>query len=120
MKSSCISTVLAVALVFLWAGERIADPEGTGRALFTGLAALLSVLALAARAFLWRRATGERKNVELRLLAATAGVVLAEILYAASTDKGLAMIGVTDPGGSKLPGLLVVGCALLLLCSLLP
>jgi len=120
MKSSRISTALIIALVLLWVGERIADPEGTGRALFTGLAALLSAGALAARALLWRRATGERRLVEARLFATTGAVVLGELLYAASTTKGLALLGVTDPAGSKVPAILGVGCAVMILCALLP
>lgn len=120
MKSSRVSTALAIGLVLLYVGERIADPEGTGRTLCTGLAALLSVAALAARLFLWRAAKGERKLVEGRLLLGTAGVILAELLYALTTAKGLALLGVADAADSKLPALLSVGCALLLLCSAVP
>lgn len=120
MKSSRVSTALLIGLVLLWIGERIADPEGSGRALCSGLGALLSAAAIAARVFLWRRATGQRQLVEGRLLLATAGVVLGELFYAASTARGLALLGVTDPAGSKVPAILGVGCAVVILCSLLP
>lgn len=120
MKSSRISTALVVGLVLLYIGERIADPEGTGRALFSGLGVLLSALALAARLFVWRAAQGERRSVEARLLLATLGIVLGELVYGAKTEKGLALLHVADATASKLPGVLSVACAVLLLCSLLP
>jgi hypothetical protein len=79
------SVLLCAGLLVLFVGERVLGAN-LGRTLGTSLGVLLLLAACGLRGVSFARASGDARAVEARLLASYAGVVVAMVLYALSTD----------------------------------
>ena len=104
--SSVLPTALLLAgLIAIFAGERIFG-AGTMRnaAAYGGL--LMVVVAVALRARSFASAQGDVRSVEGRLLAAYGGVCFGLLLYACSTDWGLAKLSLEGESASRAGGIL--------------
>jgi hypothetical protein len=80
------SVLLGAALFFIFLGERVFGAD-TGRTLGSGLGIALLLGAVALRIQTFRRAQGDARAVEARLLAAYGGVIVGLGLYALSTES---------------------------------
>ncbi|MFW6087980.1 MAG: Gldg family protein [Myxococcota bacterium] len=98
-----LSLVLWVLVLFV--AERIMG-EGTARRVLVGVAAVGLLGSMAWRASLAVARSGDARRVELRLVGAKVGVLLALGLYALTTDGGLEVLGVADDPGARLPTVL--------------
>ncbi len=101
------SVLICTALIAIFIGERVLG-EGTLRTVFTAAGGLLVLAGIGVRVMALTRAQGDVRAVELRLLAAYAGVALALILYAISTDAVLTSLGLEDETRSRLHTVLTV------------
>ncbi|MFW6050867.1 MAG: Gldg family protein [Myxococcota bacterium] len=108
MRGGVLPTLLlAVSVLVLFVAERILS-EGTARQVVLWASVLGLLGAAAWRAAVAAGAAGDARRVELRLLAAKLGVLLSLGMYALSTEWGLALMGVEDEPGARLPTVLAV------------
>jgi gliding motility-associatede transport system auxiliary component len=115
------STLLVVGLLAIYAGERLAPPDGKLHGILVVLG-LVSVAAatIALRILALRAAHGERRKVEARIAIASGGVAFSLLVYGLGTETGQKMLGVAGDAESKVPGILAVLFPIVLVCSLLP
>ena len=92
-----LTLVLAGGLLFIFLGERPFDHVGVVGNALTGLGLLAVLASSAARVLGWLRAVGQKKLVERTLVWCHAGVLVALVLYAASTSWGRDLLGVGAP-----------------------
>jgi hypothetical protein len=111
------SALLLTGMIAVFAGERI---FGVGAirnaAAFGGLALIAAAVALRARA--WASAQGDVRFVEGRLLAAYGGACFGLVLYACSTEWGLAKLSLAGESAHRVGGLLTALWLTALLVSL--
>jgi hypothetical protein len=88
------SALLIVGLALMLVGERVLGVEQRMLGSVLGLCIVLAAVVM--RSVAARSAVGDARAVELRLLAAYGGVVVAIALYGLTTDTGL---GLLNPGG---------------------
>jgi hypothetical protein len=116
--SSVLPTSLLLSgLLGIFIGERIFGAGTLHTALvYGGLALCVAAVALRARAF--ASAQGDVRGVEGRLLAAYGGAALALLLYACSTDWGIAQLGLTGTAAERVDGVFSVLWLAVMLVSL--
>jgi hypothetical protein len=117
MRRGVLPTLLLVAaLAVLLLARRVVADEGLAQALLWA-SVLGAVGAFAWRAFFMLQASGDARRVEVRLLAAKGGLLLALGLYALSTDWGVELLGLADDPDARWPTVLAVLWPAVLLVS---
>jgi hypothetical protein len=117
MRRGVLPTLLLVsALAVLLLARRVVADEGLAQALLWA-SVLGAVGGFAWRAFVMLQAAGDARRVEVRLLAAKGGVLLALGLYALSTDWGVELLGLADAPDARWPTVLAVLWPAVLLVS---
>lgn len=112
------SVVMVLGLVLLFAGERVIG-EGSLQLPVSGSGALLVLVGLAMRARSVSRAVGDARGVETRLFGAQLGVLVALLIYAASTPAAVETLGWAGDAATRASGALSVMWAATLVVSLL-
>jgi hypothetical protein len=118
-----LTLVLAGGLLFFFLGERPFDHVDVVGNAMTGLGLVAVLAATGARVLGMLKATGQKRAVEKLLVLCHVGVVLAIILYAASTGWGRDLLGKAPPpetGLDKYGTSLRVLWGILLLISFVP
>lgn len=118
-----LTWALAGGVLGVFFGERVLGDVAVGRAVLTGGGTLVLLGATAWRAWSWRRATAEARFVELMLLVASVGVVIAVLGLLAGSEDGMSLLGieVADPqSDARLQTVVQILSVLLLTISLLP
>ena len=100
MKSTGIwgSVLVGVGLAAVFVAQQVLVPGGV-RTAFLAVGALALLAALLLRVFERGRAVAAARTVETWLAVATGGVVLSMALYGATTDAGLAALGLGRSDG---------------------
>jgi hypothetical protein len=92
-----LTLVLAGGLLFFFMGERPFDHVGVVGNALTGLGLIAVLGSTALRLFGMSRASGQKRAVEKVLVLCHIGVVVALVLYAASTEWGRDLLGKAPP-----------------------
>ncbi|HEX2686654.1 MAG TPA: Gldg family protein, partial [Kofleriaceae bacterium] len=114
------SLAFGIGLLFFLLGERFFGHLPGPRFVLTGLGLLLILGITAARAWAMLSSVGARRRVERTLLVSHAGTLLALILYALSTDWGMAKLGLADTAASHFHGAITVLYLAVLIASAVP
>ncbi|HEX4354002.1 MAG TPA: hypothetical protein VHZ95_13830, partial [Polyangiales bacterium] len=85
------TALLCVGLLCVFFGERV-FAQDMARNVGTGVGVLLLLVASVLRVNGFNRSQGDVRGVEARLLATYAGVFVALLLYALTTDASIAML----------------------------
>jgi len=86
--------IYILALIFIFAGERVFGTWGTLRYAVTGLGVLCAVVTTVLRFVLSGRRTGERRAVERTLALFSFGGLIALLVYFATTETGRKLFGI--------------------------
>ncbi len=97
------SSLLIIGLFLLFVAERILS-EGTPRTIFLGAGTLAILSGVARRLQTWLNAKSPVKEVEQRLVWATAGVVAALLVYLLSSDFGIGLLGLKGSTAERIDG----------------
>ena len=114
-----VSALLALGLLFLFAGERVLSHLDTASSVLTWFGLILIGGSTAIRFWAFRREKDSRRNVERLLLLCHAGVVLALVIYYLfGTTGGQEMLGIEERSDSAstiatVAWLLVMGLSLI-------
>jgi hypothetical protein len=108
MRRGVLPTLLLVLALFVLLVARRVVAEGGLQDALLWASILAAVGAAAWRGLFVAQAAGDARRVEVRLLAAKAGVLLSLGLYALSTDWGMELLGLADEPGARLPTVLAV------------
>lgn len=114
------SLAFGAGLLLFFLGERLFGHLSGARFVLTGLGVLLIVGVTAARAWTMSSSTGARRRVERTLLLCHLGTVLALVLYALTTDWGLARLNLADTAASHFHGAVTVLYLAVLTASVVP
>lgn len=114
------SLVFASGLLFLFVGERIFGFMPGTRTVLTGIGVALVVGVTGLRAYTTIASSGARRAVERSLLLCQLGVLLALVIYALTTNWGLAHFSFDEKGAEKFTTALTVIWTIVMVCSLLP
>jgi hypothetical protein len=112
------SLVFGGGLLLFLLGERLFGHLSGARFFLTGLGVLLIVAVTAVRAWAMSSSTGPRRRVERTLLLTHGGTLLGLVIYALSSDWGMAKLNV-DPGG-HFNGAMTVLFMAVLVASIVP
>ena len=111
------SLVLGVGLLLFLLGERLFGHLSGVRFFLTGVGLLLILAVTAARGWAMASSSGARRRVERTLLISHAGTLLGLVLYALSTEWGMAKLNV-DPTGHFNGAMTVLYLAVLVAANL--
>jgi hypothetical protein len=111
------SLVLGVGLLLFLLGERLFGHLSGVRFFLTGVGLLLILAVTAARGWAMASSSGARRRVERTLLISHAGTLLGLVLYALSTEWGMAKLNV-DPMGHFNGAMTVLYLAVLVAANL--
>jgi len=111
------SLVLGVGLLLFLLGERLFGHLSGVRFFLTGVGLLLILAVTAARGWAMASSSGARRRVERTLLISHAGTLLGLVLYALSTEWGMAKLNV-DPMGHFSGAMTVLYLAVLVAANL--
>lgn len=114
------SLAFGIGLLVFFLGERFFGHLSGARFVLTGLGVLLILGVTAARAWTTSSSTGARRRVERTLLLCHLGTVLALVLYALTTDWGLAKLGLIDTAATHFHGAVTVLYLAVLAASIVP
>ena len=117
-----VSALLALGLLFVFAGERVLAHLDAVSSALTYLGLLLVAGSTAVRFWALRREKGKRRAVERVLLLCHGGVILALVVYyLLGTAGGQEMLGITDPRTADKAGTIgTIGWLLIMGVSLVP
>jgi hypothetical protein len=116
-----VSALLALGLLFLFAGERVLAHLDTASSVLTWFGLLLIAGSTAIRFWAFRREKDSRRNVERLLLLCHAGVIAAlAIYYLFGTEGGQEMVGIDPENAGKASTMALVGWLLVMGLSLIP
>ncbi len=96
--------LIPASLITAFAAERIAGDGTTGETWLRVVSGVVLACALSLRGIRLARTTGQARRVEVRLAIATGGVLLALVLYALSTDAGVALLGLEGSAADRTSG----------------
>ena len=96
---------LALGLFFIFVGERVFGEGGTHDVLVI-LGGLLVLGTVALRASARQRAQGPAREAETKILIASVAILISLLLYVASTDWGLSLLGLKGSAGERCGGAL--------------
>jgi len=114
-----VSALLALGLLFLFAGERVLAHMDTVSSVLTWLGLLLVAGSTGIRAWAFAREQGMRKSVERLLLICHGGVILALVIYFLfGTASGQELVGIEE--GPKAGTMATVAWLLVMGISLIP
>jgi hypothetical protein len=114
-----LSLALGVGLILIFLGERLLGHTGM-RELLTFVGVVLVVAATATRGWTTMSTSGGRRRVERTLLLCHLGTVVALVLYALTTNWGLAKLGLSEQAATRFSGAVTVLWAILLVASVVP
>jgi hypothetical protein len=116
-----VSALLALGLLFLFAGERVLAHLDTASSVLTWFGLILVAGSTAIRFWAFRRAKDSRRNVERLLLLCHAGVIAALVIYYLfGTESGQEMVGIDPENAGKASTMALVGWLLVMGLSLIP
>jgi hypothetical protein len=114
------SLVFGIGLLLFLLGERFFGHLSGVRFFLTGLGLLLILAITAARAWAMMSSSGARRRVERTLLFSHLGTIFGLILYALSTDWGLAKLNLSETGTTHFHGAITVLFLAVLIASNVP
>lgn len=114
-----LSLALGVGLILIFLGERLLAHTGI-REVLTFVGVVLVIAATAIRGWTTLSTTGGRRRVERTLLLCHVGTVVSIVLYALTTDWGLAKLGLAEQAATRFEGAMTVLWAILLVASVVP
>jgi hypothetical protein len=114
------SLAFGIGLLFFLFGERFFGHLPGPRFVLTGVGLLLIVGVAAVRVWAMLGSAGARRRVERALVICHAGTLLALILYAVSTDWGMAKLALSDTGAAHFHGAITVLYLAILIASVVP
>jgi hypothetical protein len=114
------SLAFGIGLLFFLFGERFFGHLPGPRFVLTGLGLLLIVGVTGVRAWAMMGSAGARRRVERALVICHAATLLALILYALSTDWGVAKLSLSETGAVHFRGAITVLYLAVLIASLVP
>jgi hypothetical protein len=106
--------------LFFFLGERFFGHLSGARFVLTGIGVVLLLGVTGARAWTTSATTGARRRVERALLLCHLGTVLMMVLYALTTDWGVAKLGLSDTGATHFRGAVTVLYLAVLVASIVP
>jgi hypothetical protein len=114
------SLAFGLGLIFFLLGERFFGHLSGARFVMTGLGLLLILGITGIRVWTMMASAGARRRVERTLLVCNAGTVLSLVLYALSTDWGMAKLNLSDTGALHFHGAITVLYMSVLIASIVP
>jgi hypothetical protein len=114
------SLAFGIGLLFFLFGERFFGHLAGPRFILTGIGLVLVVGVAAVRVWAMLGSAGARRRVERALVVCHAGTLLALLLYALSTDWGVAKLSLSDTGAAHFHGAITVVYMAVLIASLVP
>ena len=114
-----LSLSLGVGLLLVLLGERVLDSPGL-HYVCTGVGIGAVVCVTAARAWSMLSTSGSRRAVERTLLACHIGTIVGLVLYATTTDWGMAKLGFAEPMATHFHGAVTVLFGVIILASIIP
>lgn len=114
------SLAFGIGLLFFLMGERFFSHLPGARFVMTGVGLLLILGVTAVRAWAMLGSAGARRRVERTLLVSHAGTLLSLVLYALSTDWGMAKLGLGDTTAAHFHGAVTALFMAVLIASVVP
>ncbi len=116
-----VSALLALGLLFLFAGERVLSHLDTASSVLSWFGLILIAGSTAIRFWAFRREKDKRRNVERLLLLCHGGVIVALVIYYLfGTTGGQELVGIDPENADKASTMAVVGWLLVMGVSLIP
>jgi len=105
-RSFWVGLLLPLGLVLLFISERVVGAGNEMIWLWRALPLTCLAAAVAWRGYALSQAQGNQRKVEIALMSATVGVLVALGIYALSTDAGVEMMGLSDESADRASGAL--------------
>ena len=115
-----LSLVLGIGLFLFFIGERLFGHESGVRGVMSMLGVVLVLGATIIRVWTMMGTTGARRRVERTLLVFHIGTLVALLLYALTTNWGIAKLGFSEAGATKFTTAATVLWAVILFASTVP
>lgn len=115
-----LSLTLGVGLALIFLGERLFGFDSSIRGVTTMLGVVLVIAVTGVRAWTFVSTGGARRKVEGVLLLCHVGTLVALVLYALTTNWGLAKLALTEAGANRFEGAVSVLWVLTLFISIMP
>jgi len=105
-RSFWVGLLLPLGLVLLFISERVVGAGNEMIWIWRALPLTCLAAAVAWRGYALSQAQGNQRKVEIALMSATVGVLVALGIYALSTDAGVEMMGLSDESADRASGAL--------------